>query len=420
MFFLGLDFGTSGARAAVLDKHGVLTFESSVSYADSTRPQDWRVALFELITRVPDEIRASLSALVIDATSGTLLATNPAFEPVSPALLYNDQRAAAEAIEICAQCPAAAAGKTPPLWAPPGLARRVWLAHRFPAATHCFHQADWLTTLLSDVAGITDYHNALKCGYDVEKLAWPAWVTALPGGHWQQSVLAPGASIGRVSASVARRFQIDPACVVCAGTTDSIAAFIASGCDSPGEAVTSLGTTLALKLLSRNRVEDYESGVYSHRFGKLWLVGGASNTGGGVLKQYFSDGDLAALSAQINPDYPTTLDYYPLVRAGERFPINDSELMPRMEPRPGDDVAFLQGLLEGMARIEARGYAKLQGLGASPLVRVMTAGGGRRNDAWRRIREKTLGVPVRFSEHGEAAVGAAMLARSGGQSLGDC
>jgi D-ribulokinase len=419
MFFLGLDFGTSGARTAVLDDHGALIFESRASYADLTDPHHWREALFALIAGLPIGIRDNLSALVIDGTSGTLLATDEEFEPLSPALLYNDERAAGEAAEIRTRCLPSIMGKNQPCGATPGLARRMWLERHFHGAACCFHQADWLTTLLTGVPGITDYHNALKSGYDVENLAWPAWVTALPGGRWQQVVLTPGSIIGRVSANVAKWLNIDPACRIRAGTTDSIAAFIASGGNTPGEAVTSLGTTLVLKLLSKNRVEDPESGVYSHRFGRLWLAGGASNTGGGVLKRYFTDIDLAMLSAQVNPDHATGLDYYPLVKAGERFPIHDPELSPRIEPRPHDDVAFLHGLLEGMARIEAMGYAKLQALGASPLTRVMTAGGGKRNEAWRRIRENALGVTVGFKEHSEAAFGAAMLARSGGMLFGD-
>jgi sugar (pentulose or hexulose) kinase len=267
--------------------------------------------------------------------------------------------------------------------------------------------------LLTGKPGITDYHNALKSGYDVENLAWPDWVTALPGGHWQQKVLSPGEAIGTVSPESAKHFNLNPACVVRAGTTDSIAAFIASGASRPGEAVTSLGTTLVLKLLSAKRVDDPASGVYSHRFGKLWLAGGASNSGGGVLKQYFSSEELIALSAVIDPDQPSGLDYYPLPKPGERFPINDPQLLPRMEPRPKDDAMFLHGLLESMAKIEAMGYRKLEELGASPLKQVITAGGGAQNETWRRIRENLLGVPVTTALHSEAAIGTAQLARLG-------
>jgi sugar (pentulose or hexulose) kinase len=57
--------------------------------------------------------------------------------------------------------------------------------------------------------------------------------------------------------------------MVCAGTTDSIAAFVAAGVSQPGEAVTSLGSTLAVKLLSQQRLDDAAYGVYSHKLGEL-------------------------------------------------------------------------------------------------------------------------------------------------------
>jgi sugar (pentulose or hexulose) kinase len=180
-----------------------------------------------------------------------------------------------------------------------------------------------------------------------------------------------------------------------------------------GEAVTSLGSTLVLKLLSDTRVESSEHGVYSHWFGSRWLAGGASNAGGAVLRQFFDDRTLATLSARIDPTIASPLDFLPLPKPGERFPLNDPALAPRLTPRPPDDAEFLHGLLEGLARIEARGYGLLAELGAAPLRRVETAGGGASNPAWIRIRARLLGVPVTRAAHTEAAYGAARLARDG-------
>jgi len=216
---------------------------------------------------------------------------------------------------------------------------------------------------------------------------------------------------------VAVKLDIPDDCIVRAGTTDSIAAFMAAGAAEPGDAVTSLGSTLALKLLSENRVESADTGVYSHRYGQHWLAGGASNSGGAVLRQFFDDKRLAALSEKIDPHSASGLDYYPLPKPGERFPINDPNLAPRLAPRPADDVQFLHGLLEGIARIEAKGYQSLVALGATPLQRVITAGGGAKNQTWATIRQGLLGVPVTTAKHPEAAYGAARLARLGTRLL---
>jgi sugar (pentulose or hexulose) kinase len=224
------------------------------------------------------------------------------------------------------------------------------------------------------------------------------------------SVVEPGKTLDKAGFDTARKLGIPEACIVRAGTTDSIAAFFATEAVRPGTAVTSLGSTLVIKLLSESRVEAPESGVYSHRLGRRWLAGGASNSGGAVLRQFFGDSALATLSARIDPARPSGLDFYPLPTAGERFPVNDPGLKPRMAPRPHDDALFLQGLLEGMAAIEKRGYAVLAELGATPVANILTTGGGAKNPSWQRIRSRVLGVPVATAAHAEAAFGAARLA----------
>jgi sugar (pentulose or hexulose) kinase len=90
-------------------------------------------------------------------------------------------------------------------------------------------------------------------------------------------------------------------------------------------------------------------------------------------------------------------------------------LAPRLSPRPADDAEFLHGLLESLARIEARGYGLLAELGATPVRRVDSAGGGAQNPVWTRIRERLIQVPVARAAHTEAAYGAALLARDGQQ-----
>ena len=120
------------------------------------------------------------------------------------------------------------------------------------------------------------------------------------------------------------------------------------------------------------------------------------------------------LTPQVMPDQPTGLDYYPLPKPGERFPIADPALAARITPRPAEDCRFFQGLLEGIASVEALAYRQLARLGAPHLRRVIGIGGGAKNDAWTRIRHRVLGVPVSLAEQTEASYGAALLALNGG------
>lgn len=407
--FLGLDFGTSGARACVIDAGKSVVWQQHFAYSTpaAQTPQNWRVALYSLLGNLPQKIAAQLRGITIDGTSGTVLLCDGQLNPVPPALPYNDNRAQAQAAYLQTIAPSGHTVCT----ATSGLAKFLWLTQQSERehATHFLHQADWLAALLSGQAGISDYHNALKTGYDAENLCWPDWLMALPDSHLLPRVVAPGAIIGNIHAAVARQFGIHPQCQIHAGTTDSIAAFIATGVEELGAGITSLGTTLVLKQLCEHRIEAPEYGVYSHRYGDKWLVGGASNAGAGVLRNYFSDAQLIALSEQINPLQDSPLDYYPLPKIGERFPINDLQLPPRLSPRPGNDVAFLHGLLQGLVRIEAAGYAKLAELGAPTVRRVVTNGGGAKSIVWQQMRSRLMGLPIEASTHSEAAYGSALL-----------
>lgn len=406
--FLGIDFGTSGARACAITADKTMCWEQRVRFDNvaNQTPQQWRAALEFLLASLPPSLAKNLQGIALDGTSGTVLLCDEKLEPASPALLYNDNRANTEAAHLKTLAPK----NNIVCSASSGLAKLLWLTARYPNATYFFHQADWLTAQLTGVI-TSDYHNALKTGYDVENLCWPAWLLALPNAKILPKVVCPGALISNITAAVAARFGIHAQCKIYAGTTDSIAAFMASEVNETDVGVTSLGTTLVLKQLSRVRVEAPEYGVYSHRYGNVWLVGGASNAGAGVLKNYFSDTQLATLSAQIDAQKNSLLDYYPLPKKGERFPINDANFAPRLSPRPADDAEFLHGLLQGLARIEVDGYAKLQQLGAGKISRIVSSGGGARNLVWQTLRARHCGVAVSIAPHSEAAYGAALLAQ---------
>ncbi len=293
--------------------------------------------------------------IAVDGTSGTLLLTDAAGRPCSPGLMYNDARATAEAARIKAVAPAESGAHGPSA----ALAKLLYLLGTSirAQAHHALHQADWIAGRLANRFGTSDENNALKLGYDPVTRSWPAWLDALQVPRaLLPEVLIPGATIGPIDPAVAATLGLPETAIICAGTTDGVASFIATRAAAPGDAVTSLGTTLVLKLLSDQPIFAPGQGVYSHRLGDRWLAGGASNTGGGALLAYFSAERMAALTPKLDPARPTGLDYYPLPKPGERFPISDPQLAPRVTPRPADDAQFFQGLLEGIAAVEGLAY----------------------------------------------------------------
>lgn len=406
--FLGIDLGTSGVRGSAIDEHGRELATARLPLPHQQQPADWQQAAFDCIARLCEPLDSgSIRAIAIDGTSSTVMLCDDDGQPCSPALMYNDQSCTAEAEQVNRHAPQDCAARG----ASASLAKVLYLLKISPGASHICHQADWIAGLLCGRFDISDENNCLKLGYDPARREWPSWLSELNIDYpMLPKVFAPGSVIAAVDHDIAQPLGLPPDCRVVAGTTDSIAAFIATGAGEVGEAVTSLGSTLVLKLVSDRPVYSSRLGVYSHRLGDTWLAGGASNSGGRVLLKYFDQARLNEMTPLLDADTDTGLDYYPLVEAGERFPRNDPGLQPVLEPRPDDDVKFFQGMLEGMAAIEAEGYRALSDLGAPAPGRVVTAGGGSINPVWRKIREHKLGVPVSIAEHSEASYGSALLA----------
>jgi sugar (pentulose or hexulose) kinase len=417
--YIGIDLGTSGCRALAIDRDGAILGESAVSLAAHgsagaiDNPGNWWRAVCDCLAALGAALSgARPRALAVDGTSGTILLCDRTGVPLGPALMYNDARAGAEAARIAEMAPPDSGAHG----ASSGLAKLLWLQVRGATrdAAHVLHQSDWVAGMFTGRFGVSDYNNALKLGYDPSGLRWPAWLQrlSLPPGLLPE-VVAPGAALGTIQPTLAADLDLPSDLRVVAGTTDGVAAFIAAGAEQPGDGVTSLGSTLVIKLLSGKPVFSPRHGVYSHRLGALWLAGGASNAGGAALLQHFTADEMRDLTPRLRPDLPTGLDYYPLPAPGERFPVCDTAKAPRLTPVPVDRAHFFQGMLEGIARIEADGYRLLHELGAPSLRRVRTSGGGAANQAWTRIRANTLGVPMEPALSQQPAFGAAILAARG-------
>ncbi len=418
---VGIDVGTSGVRAVAITAAATVAGQVSVPLPPPRRdgaaidqpPELWwdavAAAMRELGRRVdPSAIRR----IAVDGTSGTLLLIDAEGRPCSPALLYNDTRAAAEAAAVKAVAPPESGAHG----ASSALAKLLYLAGRDRprGAVRAVPQADWIAGRLAGRFGISDENNALKLGYDPVARAWPDWLDRLGVPRaWLPEVREPGAALGPIDPAVADALGLPRAAEIRVGTTDGVAAVLAAGAAGIGDAVTSLGSTLVVKLVSDRPIFAPAQGVYSHRLGARWLAGGASNSGGAALLAHFTPEEMAALTPRLEPDRPTGLDYYPLPAPGERFPIADPDLAPRVTPRPPDDVRFFQGLLEGIAAVEAAAYRRLAELGAPPAARIVSVGGGAANPAWTAIRRRCLGVPVTVADQADAAFGTALLAHHG-------
>ncbi len=415
--YIGIDLGTSGCRATAIDgqnniiasrQQALISSPHTPPYSEQDPEYHWQVVEQVLSGLIRQCHGYTIEAIAVAATSGSILVTDNNGRPLTPLLMYNDSRAVEQSKQIASIAPAESGAHG----ASSGLAKLLYAQQHndLPENGILMHQADWINFNLGTPLGITDQNNALKTGYDPVKQCWPPWIDEALNKQLLPKVITPGNVIGQLSDKLCRQFKLDMPPDIVAGTTDSIAALLATGANKSGDAVTSLGSTLVVKLISDTPIFVPEQGVYSHRLGNKWLVGGASNTGGAVLKHYFNSAQLQILSKQIPLDNKP-LDYYPLLSMGERFPINDPELKPKLTPRPDSDADFLYGILNGIAKIEQQAYQCLEQAGATPLNAIRTVGGGAMNSVWQAIRQRHLSVPFITPQQTEAAYGAALLAK---------
>lgn len=425
--YLGIDIGTSGIRGCCINEQAEALIQHHIAFdtagvthgCNEQDPDSWLQQLDSLLIELGRQLLQldksyQIRAIAIDGTSSTLIACKKDGNALSPALMYNDQQSQPQAEIISRFAPAQSAvhGATS------SLAKALFLLEKYPETEIFCHQADWLAASLTGHYGVSDENNCLKLGYDSISRQWPGWLqknseNAVIAEALLPQVVPPGTVITKVKPALIKKYQLATDCVVVAGTTDSNAAVLATGANQVGDAVTSLGSTLVIKVFSDRPLFKPEYGIYSHRLNDHWLVGGASNSGGAVLLQHFTRQQLADMTPQLTPEQPTGLNYYPLPATGERFPVNDSNKQSIIKPRPADDVTFFQALLEGIAGIEAEAYEKLKTLGATPPQRIFTTGGGSKNTAWKKIRERITGIEVLNAVHSEASYGSALLAKKG-------
>ncbi|TCP56195.1 xylulokinase [Tamaricihabitans halophyticus] len=424
----GIDVATANVRVAVYEADGTLVAEAKRPLPGPERPGDgrseqdansWWSAVADSLAECTGALgarAAEITSLAIAATSGTVVAVDQAGEPIGPALMYDDRRAAAQAETAAAAAPEAwrRIGITPS--ASSGLARIGWLAKELgERAARVCHTPDLLAWRLVGEPVATDASHALKSGYDAVRGEWvhAAFDALAVPDSLLPPVVAPTTVLGAVGRAAAERTGLPVGCAVRAGITDGCAGQLACGAVEVGSFVTVIGTTLVLKGVSAELVFDPTGSVYSHRHPDgAWLPGGASNTGGSALADVPVE-RLAELDAAATARGPASVVSYPLRGTGERFPFLAADALGFTLGTPADEVDDYRARLEGVAFTERLALQRLAELGAPRTGAVRTAGGGARSDTWCRIRASVLGEPVARAEQAGTALGAALLAAAG-------
>jgi len=393
---LGIDLGTSGVRIAIINKQKQILYTSSMKYPRGLEEwEDWIICCKKLLTEIPKDIKERLISCSVAGTSGTLLACHKNGKPLGKGLPYSFAYSeyANEINKLFIKdCPGSSTSGS--------VGRALKLISLYGNKILLRHQADWISGWILNNWEYGEESNNLRMGWEISTKSWPETFNNLNWFNCLPKIVSSGHIMGNICNKKANELNLPKNLKIIAGTTDSNAGVLAAFPEK-NDGVTILGTTIVIKKFVNKPL--LGKGISNHKLLDNWLCGGASNAGAAILLDFFNLEYIEELSKQINPNKSTGIDLIPLSKRGERFPIDDPNLAPKLEPRPVSDVLYLHAIFEGLAKIESRGWHKLQELGADLPRQIITIGGGAKNITWKKIREREIGIPIKICNRPPAA-----------------
>jgi len=425
---IGLDVGTSGAKAIAVSADGSVAARASTRFenlpgapqpgwAEQDAHEWWKAArlcLAELTLQLGEH---EIVAICTDSTSGTIVPVNKAGTPLMNAMMYNDARGKgleAQVNDAAGDFTERLGYRFPPAFA---LVKLLWLQQNRPdivEQTHRFvHAADYLAGMLTGSFDATDTSNALKTGVDLLTGEFPPFIEDKLGIPLDKfpKVYRPGEKIGEVSADAGEETGVPAGTPVIAGATDGTASFLASGAKSVGDWNLNIGTTISIRGIAQDLVRDPQGRIYCHRHPEgFWLPGGASNVGGEALQQTFGGETIADYDPRAGGKIPTSLLVYPLIRQSERMPFVSQSAEGFVDGDPADELERFAGYVEGIGMVTVWSLQAAAELGASIEGELFLAGGAVQGKTLGRVIASLMEKPLTIASEPEAAMGVAALA----------
>ena len=432
---IGVDVGTTGARAVAVDADGAVVASHSVGYPLLTPhpqwteqiPDEWWRATREAIGTVAAACRDASAEVIGVGLTGQMHGSvflDRTGDVIRPALLWNDQRTGRQCEEIAARVgperiveitgnPALTGFQAPKV---------LWLRDEEPASyervAHVllpkdfvrFRLAGELATDASDAAG--------TLFLDLRTRDWSAEVLDaldVPVG-WLPPVVESTEATGVVAADVAEELGLPPGIPVGAGGGDNAAAAIGSAVTTAGVMSSSIGTSGVLFAHADVCAVDPSGRIhaFAHSVPGRYCLLAVTLSAGGSLRWWRDltgrSYDELVAEADAVPAGSEGLVFLPYL-TGERTPHLDPDArggfvgLTARHTRGHMTRAVMEGVLFGLRD----GLEVMRGLDVRP-TRILAIGGGASAELWLRLQADVYGAAVeRLAIEEGAAYGAALL-----------
>jgi xylulokinase len=430
---VGLDVGTSGARAVAVDEAGNVVAEASSEYPllsprpgwTEQEPADWWEGAKAALGEVAAEVGGDVAGIGLTGQMHGSVFLDSADEVIRPALLWNDQRTGRQCEEITA---AVGAERLIRIAGNPALTgfqapKVVWLREEepenFARVARVLLPKDYVRLLLTGEYA-TDASDASGTLFlDVEGRDWSREILAaleVPP-EWMPKVHEGPENTGGLRDEVAAELGLPSGIPVAAGGGDNAAAAVGTGIVAPGLLGSSVGTSGVLFANTEGFTPDPSGRLHAfchavpgayHLMAVTLSAGGSLSWWRDVVGGDFDD--LVGAASKVPPG-AEGLIFLPYL-SGERTPHLD----------PGARGAFFgltarhgqahmtRAVMEGVVFSLRDGLEIMRGLGV-PVEDVRATGGGARSALWRGLQADVYGEPIRRTAADEGpAYGAALLA----------
>ncbi|HMO06373.1 MAG TPA: xylulokinase [Paracoccaceae bacterium] len=428
--FLGLDLGTSGLKAVVIDADQAIVAETAAPLTvarphpgwSEQSPADWIAAAETVLDRLSAQgALAGLRGIGLSGQMHGATLLDAADEVLRPCILWNDTRAHEEAQELDGDPMFRRVSGNivfPGFTAP----KVLWVERHEPRLRERLAKVLlpkdylrlWLTgehvAEMSDAAGTS--------WLDTGARDWSDDLLGLTGlaRHHMPRLVEGSAVSGALRQALAARWGIPRGVPVAGGGGDNAASAVGTGVVRGGEAFVSLGTSGVLFAATDGYQPAPETAVHTfcHALPGTWHQMGVILAATDALNWYANlvGRDAAALTGALGPlQAPGRTLFLPYL-GGERTPLNDAAIRAGFLglDHATDRAAGTRAVLEGVAFALRDCRDALAATGTS-IDRLIAVGGGARSETWIAMLATVLGLPVQLPAAGDfgAAFGAARL-----------
>ncbi len=447
MHLLGIDVGTGGTRAVLLDSHGRVISAATAEHASMSCPQigwaeqspeDWWRAACQAIKQclakhsTPSQ---EVAAIGLTGQMHGLVLLDARDQVLRPAILWCDQRTGEECREITAQVgaqrliewtanPALTGFTLPKIWWVRRHEPQIWERVR-----SLMLPKDYIRFRLTGARAIDVADASGTLMFDVVHRRWslPMLEISRLDEAYLPKVFESQEISGHVSEEGARLSGLRPGTPVVAGAGDQAAGAVGMGIVKPGAVSATIGTSGVVFAATSSPVLEPKGRIHTfcHAIPNRWHVMGVTQ-GAGLSLRWFRDqfGEgrddgrdpyerLTEAAASARPGAAGLL-WAPYLM-GERTPHLDPDARGALVGITAQHTRahIIRAILEGVAFSLRDSLTLFREIGV-PIESIRLGGGGARSPLWQQIQADIYGMPVELIEADEgAAYGAGLLAGVG-------